>query len=133
MAVLFDLLLLEMADCLEPAIQRHSAADAAARLMQSNPQCFFTEAELAAQTYVSEKSLREAFRRTFGQTPYRYQLDVKLRMAGAYLENHPYMTLAEIACNLGFCDEFHLSRRFKAKYGISPRTYRAKKQQASWK
>lgn len=132
-ALLFDLLLLEIADCLEPAVQRHSTADAAARLIQSNPQRFFTEAELAAQAYVSEKSLREAFRRTFGQTPYRYQLDVKLRMAGAYLENHPHMTLAEIACNLGFCDEFHLSRQFKAKYGISPSTYRTKKYEDSWK
>ena len=130
-ALLFDLLLWEIADCTKPAVCRHSAADAAAGLIQSNPQRFFTEAELAARTYISEKSLREAFRRTFGQTPYRYQLDVKLRMAGAYLENFPYMTLAEIASNLGFCDEFHLSRQFKAKYGISPGAYRSQKHAAS--
>jgi len=128
-ALLFDLLLLEIADCLEPGVQRYSAADTAARLIQSNPQRLFTEAELAAQTYISEKSLRAAFQCTFGQTPYRYQMDVKLRMAAAYLENHPHMTLEEIACNLGFCDEFHLSRRFKDKYGISPGTYRKKKSQ----
>lgn len=132
-ALLFDLLLLEIADCLEPGVQRYSAADTAARLIQSNPQRLFTEAELAAQTYISEKSLRAAFQCTFGQTPYRYQMDVKLRMAAAYLENHPHMTLREIACNLGFCDEFHLSRRFKDKYGISPGTYRKKESAASWK
>lgn len=128
-ALLFDLLLLEIADCLEPGVQRYSVADTAARLIQSNPQRFFTEAELAAQTYISEKSLRAAFQYTFGQTPYRYQMDIKLCMAAAYLENHPHMTLEEIACNLGFCDEFHLSRRFKDKYEISPGTYRRKKSQ----
>jgi len=34
------------------------------------------------------------------------------------------MTHREIARTLGFADEFHLSRRFRAQFGVAPRDYR---------
>ena len=37
--------------------------------------------------------------------------------------------LAEIAATLGFCDEFHLSKAFKRKYGAPPSQYRRRNDQ----
>jgi AraC-like DNA-binding protein len=34
------------------------------------------------------------------------------------------MTHREIARTLGYADEFHFSRRFRAQYGVPPRDYR---------
>jgi AraC-like DNA-binding protein len=34
------------------------------------------------------------------------------------------MTVREIARTLGYADEFHLSRRFSAHFGVPPRDYR---------
>jgi transcriptional regulator GlxA family with amidase domain len=34
------------------------------------------------------------------------------------------LTHREIARTHGFADEFHLSRRFRAQYGVPPREYR---------
>ena len=49
----------------------------------------------------------------------------KLEMVASQLEVDPDVRLAEIADLFGFYDEFHLSRSFKQKYGLSPSQYKS--------
>ena len=60
----------------------------------------------------------------YHQTFYAWQMEQKLEAVCQSLHNHPDITLKEIAVNFGFCDEFHLSRAFKKKYGVSPKYMR---------
>jgi len=57
----------------------------------------------------------------------RFVLDQRLQRAGQMLSD-PGMRgrmISEIAFSLGFQDLSHFSRRFTAKFGRSPRAYRA--------
>ena len=79
----------------------------------------------------SGKTLRLSFLSRFGKTFYQYQLDSKLGQVCIYLLEYPNMRLNEIAYILGFCDEFHMSKVFKKKYGVSPNLYRKDRRIAS--
>ena len=45
-------------------------------------------------------------------------------MVRQFLLTQPGVKLHETALNFGFCDEFHLSRSFRRRYGVSPDRYR---------
>lgn len=62
---------------------------------------------------------------THGLSPKDYLDHYKIRLAQEQLVATT-CTLAEIAGNLGYLDPFHLSRRFKALTGLSPREYRTR-------
>jgi AraC-like DNA-binding protein len=65
--------------------------------------------------------LRE-FRRCFGLPPHAFLLRLRADRARALLARGG--DLAEVAQNLGFADQSHLSRVFKRLYGITPAAYR---------
>ena len=81
-------------------------------------------AQIAESFHVSQRTAENAFKKAYGLTIHQYMLHIKVEHACFYLKNHPDMTLAEIARDLGFYDEFHLSRQFKRSCGISPSEYR---------
>ena len=76
--------------------------------------------------YVSTKTLDKSMFQKVGMSFHAYQKERKLEMAASLLKTEPDMQLREIASMLGFYDEFHLSKSFKQKYGVSPREYRGK-------
>lgn len=126
LSALFDLLLTELT---EPQAtsqpENHSnIAEAALAIIHNNPQTFYTLAELAEQLFVSERTLSRHIRRLVGQPIHQYQLAVKIEMAKRELRFQPGIRLNELAMNLGFCDEFHLSKTFKRLTGQSPQQYR---------
>lgn len=86
--------------------------------------------EVAAHFYLSQKTVENLFRQTFGMPMHQYVLNHKLECAKQYLKDYPNMTLCEISQTLHFCDEHHLSRLFKKAYGISPREYKKEKKTA---
>ena len=59
-----------------------------------------------------------------GMPFYSYQKNQKLEMVAVQLEMEPDLKLHEISAAFGFHDEFHMSKAFKQKYGISPQEYR---------
>ncbi|WP_163510358.1 AraC family transcriptional regulator [Fodinicola acaciae] len=69
----------------------------------------------------------DVFRRRFvaevGQPPLAFRNGRRLQAAATLLRLTD-MTLREIARTLGFTDEFHLSKRFRAHFGVPPRDYR---------
>jgi AraC-like DNA-binding protein len=63
------------------------------------------------------------FREMTGKSPNQYMLELKLASAKVSLES-TNTSVKDIAAALHFYDEFHLSKSFKKRYGVSPRTYR---------
>lgn len=79
--------------------------------------------DLAAEAGLSYDTFRRRFTAQVGQPPSAYRTARRLQTAATLLRLTD-MTHREIARTLGFADEFHLSRRFRAMYGVAPRDYR---------
>jgi AraC-like DNA-binding protein len=79
--------------------------------------------DLAAEAGLSYDTFRRRFTAQVGRPPSAYRTSRRLQTAATLLRLTD-MTHREIARTLGFADEFHLSRRFRAMYGVAPRDYR---------
>lgn len=123
LSCLFQLLLMELAECKELSCHNH-LLEKAFMLIQNHPNKIYKTDELASQLYVSSRTFRNKFYAIYHKTFTQYQMENKLEKVCMYLKEYPEMTLKEIAINLGFCDEFHLSKSFKSHYHISPSQYR---------
>jgi AraC-like DNA-binding protein len=75
-------------------------------------------ADLAALGGVDRFQLLRAFRRQVGLPPHRYQLQLRLRRAKWLLMKGD--SAASVAAAVGFSDQSHLIRKFKAAYGVTP-------------
>ncbi len=80
-------------------------------------------AAVAAESGLSYDTFRRRFAAQVGQTPAAFRSVHRLQTAATLLRLTD-LTHREIARTLGFADEFHLSRRFRAHFGVSPRDYR---------
>lgn len=80
--------------------------------------------EIATQLNISIKTAETVFKQAFQTTIHQYVISSKIEQVKFYLHNFPDMKLYEIAENLGFYDEFHLSRQFKKLIGLSPAEYK---------
>lgn len=79
--------------------------------------------EIAAALHVSYTVFRKRFLQLTGATPSQYRTGEIIRRAcHRLLETED--PLEQIAADLGFCDAFHFSRRFKQVVGIAPRDFR---------
>jgi AraC-like DNA-binding protein len=78
--------------------------------------------ELAALCGLRSRQFSTLFKRTFGQSPYRYVLDRRLAR-GAELLRGADRDVAEISNRLGFCSSSHFATEFRRSYGVSPTRY----------
>ncbi len=78
---------------------------------------------LAAELGLTYDTFRRRFTAQVGQSPSAFRTTRRLQTAATLLRLTD-MTHREIARTLGFADEFHFSRRFRAQFGIPPRDYR---------
>lgn len=78
--------------------------------------------ELAAHAGLSTHHLIRAFRREIGLTPHAYVVDVRVRRAQDRLRAGG--APAEVAADVGFSDQSHLTRAFKARLAVTPGAYR---------
>lgn len=101
-----------------------SLAERCIRLMDHAPHRFLSPDEMARTLFVSERTLRNAFKQVYHTTPYHYQRDMKLKKAVALMREYPDLQIRVIAESLGFYDECHFSKVFKDRYGVSPGSYR---------
>lgn len=130
MSTLFNQLILELGDISEKnSRSRHkpTIADEAIRLICETPHKRFNTAEAAAQLSVCPKTLNAAMIHSTGLSFAKYQTNQKLEMVASQIIAEPDIKFSEIASLFGFYDEFHLSRTFKQKYGISPQQYKKEK------
>lgn len=79
--------------------------------------------EIAARLGVSYASFRRRFTQATGLSPARYRAARVIDRACEMMA-HTSKSDREIAAELGFCDPFHFSRRFKAVTGQTPTRFR---------
>lgn len=130
-SALVDLLLFELYE--EQQKQEAKKTDVATKAMAiitSTPHRRYQAKEVADMLFVSTKTLNNAMNRRIGMPFYTYQKNQKLDMVALQLEMEPDLKLQEIATAFGFHDEFHMSKAFKQKFGVSPQKYRTEKLQS---
>jgi AraC-like DNA-binding protein len=81
--------------------------------------------DAAAKIGMGYEAFRKRFTRLAGQPPAKYR-DARLMDLASRLLHDRDRPLKQIADACGFCDEFHFSRRFKQKVGLSPSDFRAR-------
>jgi len=78
--------------------------------------------ELAAQVNLSPFHFARVFRRATGLPPHAWLKQRRLEQARALLRSG--CAPLQVAMQLGFADQSHLSRQFKQVYGVAPGAYR---------
>lgn len=80
-------------------------------------------ADVAEELSVSPSHLNAVFKRERGETIIQcleaYRIDVARKLL-----THTENSVEQIAAHLAFCDQFHFSKTFKKKTGVSPMQYR---------
>jgi AraC-like DNA-binding protein len=77
--------------------------------------------ELADLAGLSRYHLCRLFQRDVGMAPHRYQTQVRVRRAAAYLRQGA--PIVQAAIDSGFYDQAHLTRAFKRVTGVTPGEY----------
>lgn len=95
---------------------------AACRFMETHYQQHITLEQLCRYTALSKSTLRRAFVKAKGVTPYRYLQAVRIDRAKALLERGA--SPVEAALGAGFADQSHFSTFFQRYIGLSPAAYR---------
>lgn len=95
-----------------------NAANRAREYLDGNLDKVVHSDELEKVTGLDRYSLARQFRKAFGTSPYRYLTMRRLDQARGDIAAGA--TLVDAAMRAGFSDQSHLTRRFKAGYGISP-------------
>ncbi|MEZ2318894.1 MAG: helix-turn-helix domain-containing protein [Microcoleus sp.] len=76
--------------------------------------------EIAEQAQISPYYFLRLFKQSTGTTPHQYILQCRIDRA-KYLLHHSELSIAEIASEVGFCDQSHLTRYFKRLVGVTPK------------
>ena len=72
---------------------------------------------------VSVRQLERAFETAVGMTPFSFQRQVRLRYA-KWLLTETGAPITQVALDAGFSDGAHLSREFRATFGMTPTMFR---------
>ncbi len=80
---------------------------------------------LAAAVNLSPFHFARVFRRATGMPPHTWLMQQRIARARALLQSG--CLPLEVATQLGFADQSHLSRQFKQVYGVGPGAYRSAK------
>ena len=127
LSALVNLLLVSLYE--ENENQKSSKTDIAAKAIEiitANPHTRYSAKEMAETLFVSTKTLDNAMRTKVGVPFYTYLKNQRLDMVAMQLKMEPELKLHEIAIAFGYHDEFHMSKAFKQKFGISPQEFRKK-------
>ncbi|MHC3146452.1 helix-turn-helix transcriptional regulator, partial [Acinetobacter nosocomialis] len=76
---------------------------------------------LAQQIGLSRYAIIRLFKANVGLTPHAFQINLKINQARELLKQG--ISLAELAVNLGFSDQSHFHKAFKAHTGVTPRQF----------
>jgi AraC-like DNA-binding protein len=82
---------------------------------------FISLEELAQQVGLSRYAIIRLFKANVGLTPHAFQINLKINQARESLKQG--ISLVELAVNLGFSDQSHFHKAFKAYTGVTPRQF----------
>jgi len=89
--------------------------------------CRLTVAEMAATVGLSESWFSNVFKQTTGKTPLQWQLGKRIDLAKKLLAESD-LSVADIAAQLGFSDQAHLTKAFRQVAGDTPAAWRRMQQ-----
>ena len=121
--------------CLVLRVAAHRVSDAAAGLesyktyqrcvahITANAGDIVTQRQAADECGVTPAYLSRLFKRHGRQSPYSLLTRLRMNLAAERLLD-PTVTVRRVAEDLGYSDQFHFSRAFKATMGVSPTEFR---------
>jgi AraC-like DNA-binding protein len=80
---------------------------------------------------LSRAHFSRLFKRACGLSPHEFVLRRRVERAKELLLSDPQLALAEVAAEVGFCDQSHLTARFRELTGRTPAAYRSEGPHAS--
>lgn len=91
--------------------------------VDANYQNDITIEEIAAASGLNRNYFGRLFKETMGETPQQFLLHYRMAKAAELLRGSQ-MTIKEIGASVGYENQLHFSRAFKAVYGTAPSQYR---------
>ncbi len=79
-----------------------------------------TVSGIAQAVYMTPYYFTRLFKESTGQSPYQYVVEARVRKAKELLTTGKF-TISEVAHNVGFADQSHLTRHFKRVFGLPPK------------
>ena len=90
--------------------------------LNNNLSKFYSVDELSNIFSTSKRKITYLFNEYTGFSPHKYQVEMKLTLCNNSINGNPKILLKDLVLKYGFYDEFQLSKLYKKKYGISPKT-----------
>ena len=90
----------------------------------SNPEQRWTVEEMAKSISLSVSRFHTVYKQMFGRPPMKDVIAAKVEMAKSLLLMEENMTISEITERLGYKNQQHFIRQFKAVAGLTPGAYR---------
>jgi AraC family transcriptional regulator len=79
-----------------------------------------TVSGIAQAVYMTPYYFTRLFKESTGQSPYQYVVEARVRKAKDLLTTGKF-TISEVAHQVGFADQSHLTRHFKRVFGLPPK------------
>ena len=80
---------------------------------------------VSKKLYISPNTLAKKFKSEVGKSLGQY-IDDLVFFESQRLLLYSDLTIGQVSEKMGFCDQFYFSRRFKIKFGETPKDYRLK-------
>ena len=77
-------------------------------------------AGIARAVYMSPYHFSRSFKRATGQSPYRYVIEARAKRAKELLRSRKF-SISDVAYQVGFADQSHLTYHVKKFYGLTPK------------
>ena len=79
--------------------------------------------ELASDACMSITGFRRRFVAIYGQQPQQYLMQRRMTYARRMLDDHPELSIVEVARRCGFDDKSNFNRAFRRAFGMAPSCY----------
>lgn len=93
-----------------------------------HPEQPWTVEHMAQKASLSPSRFHAVYKAMFGTTPTQDQISARIENAKALLRSQPDLPVREAAAQLGYNDQYHFIRQFKAVTGQTPGAYRSQYQ-----
>ncbi|MFW0785860.1 helix-turn-helix transcriptional regulator [Gordonia sp. CPCC 206044] len=120
---LADTVLRDIADCGAADVRGDLVRRIRAHIDASIADPDLNAASIAAAHHVSIRTVYNAWTVT-GRRLQDYIIDRRLDHAREMLRDQPHLSIATVAHRHGFVDATHFARRFRTRFGVSPREWR---------